>query len=161
IGKATAKEPNDRYATARDVADDLRRFLDDRPIAAAPPSRWARARKWIQRHKQATLAIFLFAVTALIAVTGWTWDRSNRQIQLSQHVGRGLGAARASLQSGDTDGAMRHLSEARGRLVQAQYGKGPLGRELAQLHQAVTARIEAENQFHRFQDLRGKVHSSM
>src|SRR5262249_498075 len=149
-----------RYTTARDVADDLRRFLDDRPIAAARPSRWTRARKWMHRHRQATLAIFLFAVTALIAVAGWTSDRSNRRIQLSQQVGRGLGAARGSLQSGDTDGAMRHLSEARGRLVQAQYGTGPLDRELARLHQEVTARIEAEKQFHRFQDLRSKVRSS-
>src|SRR5262249_46881984 len=36
--KAMAKEPADRYATARELADDLRRFLDDRPIRARRPT---------------------------------------------------------------------------------------------------------------------------
>ena len=35
--KAMAKEPADRYATAQELADDLRRFLDDKPIRARPP----------------------------------------------------------------------------------------------------------------------------
>src|SRR5262249_54144402 len=34
ILKAVAKEPNDRYATAQDFADDLQRFVEDRPIRA-------------------------------------------------------------------------------------------------------------------------------
>ena len=37
VMKAMAKEPERRYATAREMADDLRRFLDDRPIHARPP----------------------------------------------------------------------------------------------------------------------------
>ena len=35
--KAMAKEPERRYATARELADDLRRFLEDRPIRARRP----------------------------------------------------------------------------------------------------------------------------
>ena len=35
--KAVAKNPADRYATAREFADDLRRYLDHRPILARPP----------------------------------------------------------------------------------------------------------------------------
>src|SRR6516225_8210030 len=34
IHKALAKEPSDRFATAKDLADDLRDFLEDRPIRA-------------------------------------------------------------------------------------------------------------------------------
>ena len=44
--KAMAKVPADRYATAADLADDLGRFLDDRPIRARRPSLLNRAGKW-------------------------------------------------------------------------------------------------------------------
>jgi hypothetical protein len=36
--KAAEKNPQDRYAAAQQLADDLRRFLDDRPIKARRPS---------------------------------------------------------------------------------------------------------------------------
>lgn len=74
--KAMAKAPTDRYSTANELADDLRRYLDYRPILARRPTRWERARKWARRHPSAVsvlvIALFLgvigFAVsTALIA----------------------------------------------------------------------------------------------
>ena len=34
-----------------DLADDLRRFLEHRPIQARRPSLWKRASKWVRRHK--------------------------------------------------------------------------------------------------------------
>ncbi len=40
--KVMAKEPAERYATARELADDLRRFLDVKPIKARRPSPWDR-----------------------------------------------------------------------------------------------------------------------
>ena len=38
--KAMAKEPVERYATAQELADDLRRFLEHRPILARRPTLW-------------------------------------------------------------------------------------------------------------------------
>ena len=38
--KAMSKEPESRYATAQELADDLRRFLDHKPIKAKRPTRW-------------------------------------------------------------------------------------------------------------------------
>ena len=38
--KAMAKEPGRRYATAAELAEDLRRFLDDKPIKARPADRF-------------------------------------------------------------------------------------------------------------------------
>ncbi len=40
IIKAMAKDPSGRYATAQELADDLHRFLDDRPILARRPGAW-------------------------------------------------------------------------------------------------------------------------
>src|SRR5262249_20722288 len=47
--KAVAKDPDERYATAGDLAADLRRFLEDRPILARRPSLWEQTRKWARR----------------------------------------------------------------------------------------------------------------
>jgi serine/threonine protein kinase len=42
ILKAIALEPAERYATAQELADDLRRFLEDKPIQARRPSLYQR-----------------------------------------------------------------------------------------------------------------------
>jgi serine/threonine protein kinase len=49
--KAMARSPADRYATAQQLADDLRRFLENRPILARRPTLLQRVRKWRQRHR--------------------------------------------------------------------------------------------------------------
>jgi serine/threonine protein kinase len=65
LAKAYAKDPADRYPTARAFADDLRRFLADEPIHARPPTVWDHAVKWTRRHKSLALsAIVVLAVAA-------------------------------------------------------------------------------------------------
>jgi serine/threonine protein kinase len=49
VHKAMAKEPAERYATSRELADDLQRFLLDRPILARPPTLIERSAKWAWR----------------------------------------------------------------------------------------------------------------
>jgi serine/threonine protein kinase/WD40 repeat protein len=50
--KAMAKALGERYGTARELADDLRRFLDDQPVQARRLTRWRRAAKWARRHRR-------------------------------------------------------------------------------------------------------------
>jgi serine/threonine protein kinase len=52
ILKAMAKERSERYATGQALADDLRRFLEDKPIQARRPTAWRRLRKWTKRHRR-------------------------------------------------------------------------------------------------------------
>jgi serine/threonine protein kinase len=71
--KAMAKEPAERYATAGELAEDLRRFLEYRPIQARRPT-WAQwVRKWVRRHRAAvatgTIAFVLLLVGAVAALT--------------------------------------------------------------------------------------------
>ena len=54
--KALAKEPAERYATAQEMADDLRRFLEDRPILARRPTLAQRVAKWARRHQRMVAA---------------------------------------------------------------------------------------------------------
>src|SRR5207247_1085626 len=48
--KAIAKEPDRRYQAAEDLAEDLRRFLADRPIQAQRTSWAEHARRWVRRN---------------------------------------------------------------------------------------------------------------
>src|SRR5262249_46852049 len=83
VGKALEKNPADRYATAQELADDLRRFLDDRPIQAKRPGVLARMRKLGRRHKAVVVTAalgLLMAVVVLAGAVGWVMnDRMTRQ----------------------------------------------------------------------------------
>jgi WD40 repeat protein len=59
--KAMAKAPSDRYATAAELADDLARFLEDRPILARRPSLTQRVARWSRRHRPAVAAAAVLA----------------------------------------------------------------------------------------------------
>jgi serine/threonine protein kinase/WD40 repeat protein/tetratricopeptide (TPR) repeat protein len=64
--KALARNPQERYATAAELADDLRRWLSDRPILARPPGPIQRLRKWCHRHRPLVVAVAVF-LTLLVA----------------------------------------------------------------------------------------------
>lgn len=71
--KAIEAEPARRYPTAGALADDIERHLAGRPVAAHPPSRLYRARKFIARNKggvASTLA-FTLAVFAALGIAVW------------------------------------------------------------------------------------------
>jgi WD40 repeat protein len=66
--KAMAKSPEERYPTAAELAEDLRRFLDDRVIRARRPTPWQRLRKWSRRHRTALATLAATAAVALLAL---------------------------------------------------------------------------------------------
>jgi serine/threonine protein kinase len=70
--KAMARSTAERYASAQDMADDLRRFLEDKPILARRPSLVERLRKWSRRHRPlvaSALVLLLMAVVASLVTT--------------------------------------------------------------------------------------------
>src|SRR5262245_33344597 len=79
--KAMAKEPSERYATAQELADDLRRFLKDEPIRARRPTLWQRARKWARRHPSVVAAavIVLALVVMGSALGAWLVWKEQRE----------------------------------------------------------------------------------
>ena len=65
--KCLEKEPDRRYQTAQDVADELWRFLRGEPIHARPITRTARAVRWCKRNPMTATVIGLIAFIALAA----------------------------------------------------------------------------------------------
>jgi eukaryotic-like serine/threonine-protein kinase len=69
------KAPAERYQSARDLAQDLRRFLEEQPIAAQPLSRPAVAWRWCMRNPLPASATTLIIVM-LFSILGLLFSRS-------------------------------------------------------------------------------------
>ncbi len=68
--KAIARDPADRYQNADELADDLRRFVEDRPVRARRATQTEQLWRWCRRNPAvASLIATVFLVTALGAVT--------------------------------------------------------------------------------------------
>jgi serine/threonine protein kinase len=82
--KALEKNPADRYATAQELADDLRRFLLHEPIRAKKPHWVQRASKWSRRHPAVvrSAVILLVLLTAGSLLSTWLiWQEKARTAQ--------------------------------------------------------------------------------
>ena len=71
VHRAISKNPDERYATAHDFADDLARFCAERPIRAKPPTRVTLALRWAGKHRTGVFAaivvlLLLFSSTAYV-----------------------------------------------------------------------------------------------
>src|SRR5262249_35837844 len=68
--KALRKEPSERYQTAQELADDLQRFLDNRPILARRPTPLELVRKWGRRHPSVVVAAVVVLVLLAVGSLG-------------------------------------------------------------------------------------------
>ncbi len=102
--KCLHKETTQRYLTAGALADDLRRFLEKRPIKARRVGLLERARLGVRR-RPAVAGLLLVSVVAAAGLTWLGWEnrqktkakeqeRSNRQVDTRLRVGQALQKAR-------------------------------------------------------------------
>ena len=88
--KALEKEPSHRYRSAREFAADLRRFVEQLPIAARRSGLPARALKWCQRHRSMAasllVALSLIVLATVLAYRAHELDRKKDQAELQRDV---------------------------------------------------------------------------
>jgi eukaryotic-like serine/threonine-protein kinase len=86
VEKAIAREPDRRYATAALLADDLQRFLDDRPVAARRTGPVGHAWRWCRRNpafaglSSGTLAVLLVGSSVIF----WQWRLTDHQRRIAE-----------------------------------------------------------------------------
>jgi tetratricopeptide (TPR) repeat protein len=83
VARAMESDPAKRYRSVEAFADDLSRYLSDRPVAARPSTLWYRTRKFVARHRweSAATLVLIGALTAGVAGTAYEAHRANRRVQ--------------------------------------------------------------------------------
>jgi tetratricopeptide (TPR) repeat protein len=121
--KCLEKDAARRYQSARELADDLRRILEDKPIQAKPPTLLQRTAKWTRRHKPvaASLAVALLT-TAVLAVGAGFWHQ-RRQAETKRAVTTALTQAETLVAEGDKQTDRPERWQATARLAQVALEK--------------------------------------
>lgn len=103
--RALRKEPEERYPSARGMARDLTRHLDDRPVAARRATLSYRGRKFVRRHRWGVAA----AAAILLLVTGFAVVASFQARRIVRERDR---AERALAEARDVTAAVVEILEA-------------------------------------------------
>jgi tetratricopeptide (TPR) repeat protein len=155
--KATEKNPADRYATAKDLADDFRRFLEDKPIRAKRPGFVQTTKKWARRHKSVVFSlasvIFLGAITA-----GVLWFQHHSRLQdVFKSVHDSLTGAQTALEARDLSLARQKLAEGEGKIANDRGSLASLVEELDKVRGKLDAYAQAQKRFQKFMELTTKA----
>jgi WD40 repeat protein len=113
VMKCLEKDRSRRYETVNGLAADLRRYLENEPIAARPPSALYRFRKLARRNKLALAAVgaVLAALIAGLITTTWQAKRAKRhleQARLNAYVSE-VGVAHQALKENNLAHALQLL----------------------------------------------------
>jgi tetratricopeptide (TPR) repeat protein len=160
--KALAKNPSDRYGTAQELADDLHRFLNDRPIRARRPSVVERALRWARRHRAVVMAAAAVLIVALVALAGsvvsiWLEKEQTEEEKNLADAARGQAVTETELAENARRMADRETRRARQALRdeyrQREVAEANLGLALAALDDYVAqAEANLPRDFQREQD---------
>jgi serine/threonine protein kinase/tetratricopeptide (TPR) repeat protein len=113
--RALEKDRNRRYESASAFAADVRRYLNDEPVQACPPSAWYRFRKFARRNKSVLAAAGLALCFLVLLGGGVGWvarDQAARQLAVNEVVTRLLQQADELQEKGNWPEALAVVKQA-------------------------------------------------
>jgi serine/threonine protein kinase/Tfp pilus assembly protein PilF len=137
VGKALEKDKTRRYGSAAEFAEDLRRYLEDRPITAKPASTSYQLKKFAKRHKALVtgVATVFLVLTAGVVASTWEAVQARRAAATAEALNNFLtndvlAQASASSQSGpsarpDPDLKVRTALDRAAARIAGKFGKQP------------------------------------
>ncbi len=131
VQKAMAKNPDDRFATADLMRDELRRYLENRPIRSRPIPMYQRFWRWCQRNPgfaaaNITAAVLTTALAIVATFAAWTYRDKYNILEIEQgrtraNLDRAVTAERtASDRLAETFKAQRQARLELGKSLQAE-----------------------------------------
>lgn len=126
VAKSLEREKERRYASAGEMASDIRRYLGDQPIVARPASSVYQLRKFVRRNRTLAVSILIVFLAMAIAtvVSSAQWRDAERQRAMASDRAAALTAsqwvsyrtavrsAASSIEFGDPVAASRFLAVA-------------------------------------------------
>jgi serine/threonine-protein kinase len=158
--KCLAKEPHKRYASAGELAADLRRFLAGEPIRARRTRPWERALKWARRRPAAAVLLVLGVLAAVglpaagVAYSAHLRHRQEEADREARHTEQEVRAAmhqvallREQARTAEAPVASELLARARAQAQRARLlsEKGLADAELAGRVRGLLAELEADD----------------
>ena len=128
--KCLHKEPSRRYLTAADLAADVARFLEGRPILARPAGRVERVVKWCRRYPAVAALLVVATLAAVAATTLAVWAFS---------------AERQAVAERDEKDRQRQRAEDHEKLASQRLGQVEVEKQRVE---AERERVEAEKRIH-------------
>jgi serine/threonine protein kinase len=157
--KALEKSPSDRYATAGELADDLRRFLEDAPIRARRPTLGQRLRRWGRRHQSLVWSATVCGLLVIgLVAAGLVWQARDeaareraalaRQVKTTQAVHDALTKVQSLREQARGSRGAAGWTEARAmaKRAEALAESGPVEPELTAQVQSLLRELAEEEQ---------------
>ena len=86
--KAMAARPVDRYATALDLAAEVKRYLADEPVTASPEPIALRARRWMRRYRTLVTSTAAVLILSAVGLAGFTIVLARKKHGVGQNRNR-------------------------------------------------------------------------
>jgi len=122
VMKALEKDRQRRYETANALAFDVRRYLNNEPVLARPPSSWYRLKKQFQRNKVVYVSGTAVVLSLMVGLGVSTWllvkerEANLEQMRLRRHADDAQHEAELARSS---ESQLRQEAEAREKVTQA------------------------------------------
>jgi serine/threonine protein kinase len=128
--KAMRKEPRNRYQTAIGLAEDVRNYLDGKPLIAGPESTGYRVRKYVRRHKALVTGVgaVALALVAGLSLAAWQWREAEaeravaeaQRARADERADAALKAESAAIEAQQRESSQREEAEAQREIAEAR-----------------------------------------